>query len=323
MRNFITRIAFAALALLTAIAGGAGLARADEPAPAAEHAHPAAPDRIAESFVPTNYPRPFGLSLAEAWLDPWPHSHFSRRGTPFVHLFTVEPAFLDRDLFFDYRVARGDEEDEAELEVELEWALTRRIGLVVEAPIVQVNSEEGDTETGLGDVAIAPRVMLVDTDRFLLSANLEMSFPSGSESRGLGTGEAGLAPSLSMWLDFGHWVTASAQVGTEHGLESGDAELFYNGALTYSFLTPGLYRDRTHAELDHNHFPPGLANLIVELTGRTGLSGENDGRTTAEVLFGASYNFTESWEVRGGYQIPVGGQRDIDDGFVFSVIYHF
>ena len=264
-----------------------------------------------------DYPPAFGFAPAAAWLDPWPHSHFSRRGTPFVHLFNLEPAFLDRDLFLDYRFAASDDEDEAELEAELEWAVTRRIGVVVEAPLVSVNPDVGQTERGPGDVAVAPR--------FLLSANLELSFPTGDASRGLGGGEAGLAPSISAWFDLGHWFTLHTQAGTEHGLESGDSELFYNAALTYSFLAPPLLRGGGHdgAHAGQAHFPPGLTNLIVELSGRTGLSGEDDGRSTAEVLFGASYNVTETWEVRGGYQIPVGDEQDIDDAFVFSLIYHF
>ena len=207
----------------------------------------------------------------------------------------------------------------------MEWALTRRIGIVVEGPLVQVNPEEGDTETGLGDVAIAPRFLLVDTDRLLLSGNLEVSFPTGDAGRGLGGGEAGIAPSISTWVDLGHWFTLHTQVGTEHGLESGDSELFYNAAVTYSFLAPALFSGGGHSDrhAGHAHFPPGLTNLIVEFTGRTGLSGADDDRSTAEVLFGASYNVDETWEIRGGYTLPVGGERDVDDGFVLSVIYHF
>ena len=84
----------------------------------------------------TSYPPPFDFSLTESWLDPWPHSHFSRRGTPFIHLFLTEPAFLDRDLFFDFGIARAGRENEMEMEVELEWAITRRLGLVIEMPYV-------------------------------------------------------------------------------------------------------------------------------------------------------------------------------------------
>ena len=123
---------------------------------------------------------------------------------------------------------------------------------------------------------------------------------------------------LSGWLDLGNWFSAAAQLGTEHALESGDSEFFYNVALGYSFLTQG-----TKKNLVRRHFPKGMVNLFVELTGRTGLSGEDDGRNSTEVLFGTSYNLNSRWEVRGGYQIPVGGNREIDDSFVLGVIQHF
>ncbi|MEO6435326.1 MAG: hypothetical protein ABIP55_06140, partial [Tepidisphaeraceae bacterium] len=79
---------------------------------------------------------PLGFSLTQAWLDPWPHADLSRRGTPFVHLFNLEPAFLDRDLILSYRFTNAPDEREAELEAEIEWALTRRIGLLIETPYV-------------------------------------------------------------------------------------------------------------------------------------------------------------------------------------------
>ena len=87
-----------------------------------------------------------------------------------MHLFFSEPAFLDRDLFLDYRIVRGEDGTEIELESELEWAFTRRIGLVIEAPYGFLNPKEESTENGFGDIAIAPRALLMDTERFLLAA---------------------------------------------------------------------------------------------------------------------------------------------------------
>ena len=80
-----------------------------------------------------------GSDSGHDWLTPWPHSHFSERGTPFVHPFNIEPAFLGRELFLSYGSVRGSEGDEAELEMELEWAFTRRIGMIVEAPLIQLD----------------------------------------------------------------------------------------------------------------------------------------------------------------------------------------
>lgn len=276
------------------------------------------------AFVPKDYPAPLGFSLTKGWLDAWPHSHFSRRGTPFTHLFIMEPAFLDRDLFLDYRIIRGEEENEMELEAEIEWALTRRIGLVVEAPFRFLDPDEGEREEGFGDLAIAPRLLLVDTHRFLLSFNFEVEIPTGSERRGLGRGETALSPTISWWYDVGKWVAWSGQAGTEHGLEGGKDEVVYNTAFTFSLLGPALFEE-THHEDGHGSrdFPPGLVNLITEVTARTALNGEESGRSTAEFLFGPSYLITSHLEIRGALQFPLFNPREFDNAYIFSLIHHF
>jgi len=270
-----------------------------------------------------NYQEPFVLNLTESWLDPWPHQHFSRRGTPFVHTFILEPAFMDRDAFLDYRSAQGAEGNETEMEMELEWAFTRRIGVAIEAPFVTIDPAGTSSESGLGDIAIAPRVLLVDSAVFLLSGNLEISFPSGKESKGFGSGELGLAPSLSAWFDFGNWVQGSAQVGSEHGLESGYTEIFYSSAFAYTFLAPSLLDSSNHA---HNqpgsHYPQGMTNCILEFTGRTVINGLEEGRSSSELLVGVSYSLTEMLEFRGGYQFPVGGNQGFARGFTLGLVAH-
>jgi hypothetical protein len=264
---------------------------------------------------------PLGFSLTEGWLDPWPHRHFSRRGTPFAHTFFTEPAFLDRDFFLDARISRGEDGNEVELEAEVEWALTRRIGVVFEVPFLFLDPEDGGTEEGFGDFAFAPRFLLVETNRFLLSANLEVETPTGSENRGLGRGETTLSPTLSLWYDLGKFVALNAQFGTEHGLESGEDEFLYNTALAFSLLDSerGAGEGNKHGQ----HFPAGLVNLLAEVTGRTGLSGEEHGRTTAEFLFGASYMATSYVEIRSGLQFPLFKPREFDNAYLLSLVYHF
>ncbi len=264
---------------------------------------------------------PLGFSLTEGWLDPWPHNHFSRRGTPFAHSFFTEPAFLDRDFFLDTRISRGEEGNEVEFEAEVEWALTRRIGLVLEAPFLFVNPEDDETEQGLGDLAFSPRFLLAEANRFLLSANLGVDTPTGSESRGLGRGETALSPTLSLWYGLGKFVALNAQFGTEHGLASGDDEFLYNTALIFSLLDSGMVAGAD----DHSgrHFPAGMVNLLAEVTGRTGQSGEEHGRTTAEFLFGATYLVTNHVEIRAGLQFPLFKPRELDNAYLFGLVYHF
>jgi len=280
------------------------------------------PEAHGHDYVPHDYPPPFGFSLTEAWLDPWPHSHFSRLGTPLVHFFVLEPAYLGCDLFLDSAGINRDDESEIEVEAEIEWAFTRRIGLVAEIPYTFVDPEDGNAFDGVGDFAVAPRFVLVDTEKFLLSLNTEVAFPTGSESKGLGAGEVIFGPSLSGWIDFGGWVTGSFQVGTEHGLESGDAEVIYRAGLAWSFVGPAVFPERGHAE-EHNHYPPGLISLTAELDGRTPLSGEESGISTAEVILGLTYSLTDNLDIRGAYIVPVFEPEELRNGWIGGLIYHF
>src|SRR5688572_5066076 len=286
-----------------------------------DHAHDADEHDVTSDVH--DAPEPFGFDLTKGWIDPWPHAHYSRRGTPRVHTFNLEPAFLGRDLLLDYRFTSADEETEIEVEAELEWAFTRRIGIVVEVPFVQVNPEEGPTEEGIGDVAFAPRVLIAESERMLLSANLEISLPTGSESRGLGGEEASVGPSVATWIDVGRWLTFTAAVGSEHGLESGDSALTYGAALIYTFKGPAIFSGSEHAHGHHVHFPPGMTSVIAELTGEMALSGDQDGDSSHSLLLGVTYTLSGDLELRGGYELPVGGHEEFDDSFVLGLIYHF
>jgi len=252
------------------------------------------------------------------WLDPWVHRHANSRGTPFLHAFGVEPAFLERDVILDFRRTTSEHGREMEAEAEVEWAFTRRLGVVFEVPFLQVNEKGGQDHSGLGDLAIAPRALLVDSDEFLMSFNLAVSVETGDEDRDLGAGETLLAPSFSFWMDLmdvgENPLTLQVQVGTEHGLSSGDTELFYNAALGLPFLGG----DKNHGE----HLREGMSLLAVELTGRTVLDGPDE-TTTAEVLFGAGIAVTERLVLRAGYFRGIGGPEEIDDGFTVGGVYHF
>lgn len=239
-----------------------------------------------------------------------------------MHTFQVEPAFIDRDLFLDVGFATGPNGDETELTAELEWGLTRRIGLVVEVPYARIDPSDAPTESGFGDVAIAPRALLVESDRFLASLNFEVAIPSGDGARGLGAGETGVAPSISLWLDLGHSIQTNFQAGTEHGVSSGTAELFYRGSASWTFQSPSLFSGCPSARVP-GHFDPGMTSAIVEYLGRTVLHGDGAGAHASEMLFGVSHVLTGFWELRGGYRTPLAGTREFDHGLILSAIYHF
>jgi len=128
-------------------------------------------------------------------------------------------------------------------------------------------------------------------------------------------------------MDFGAWIQGDLQLGTEHGLESGDAVCFYNGALAWSFLGPAVLGGKSGQGHGHAHefadLPAGLTSLILEFTGRTAIRGADQGLATQELLFGISHNVSAAWELRAAYQIPLGQPEEFDDSFILGLIYHF
>lgn len=280
-----------------------------------------ADDHDHEEFI--QLPEPLELDLFSGWLDEWNHADYSRSGTPYVHAFGIEPAFLCRDILVNGEFSNGEEGKEYEVEAELEFALTRRIGLVVEGGYSWLNPRDGSSERGFGDIGVAPRFLMIEYDNFLMSVSTGFEFPTGNEDRGLGAGETIFVPSASSWLDLGNNITLQNVVGVEHGLSSNENVLFWGGALIWSLYTDGspvLYGPDGGVR---THFPQGMLNIIAELRGELPVNGEEQGNGTAEWQFGLSYAITPQLEIRGAISFPAWNPREFDNGATVGLIYHF
>ncbi|NIP98987.1 MAG: transporter, partial [Akkermansiaceae bacterium] len=78
--------------------------------------------------------------------------------------------------------------------------------MVIEQAYVWEDPDGEPSVSGFGDLAIVPRIVLCEHERFLLSANLEIELPTGSNDLGAGQ-EWHLAPFITTWADLGHWWT--------------------------------------------------------------------------------------------------------------------
>lgn len=260
---------------------------------------------------------------------PFEHLHFSEFGTPIIHSFGVEPAFTGRDLFLDHTYIEGDGFSEHESEIELEWAFTKRLGIIVEVPYIVEDEEGVGTESGFGDLAIVPRALLINSDRFMLTAQIETVLPTGSSAFG---GETAVAPGISMWNDLGNWFTLNTQLGVEHVFDEDSTEFFFGFGLVKSFgAKPDLHVDHngknglTH---DHNHdhsqhSAQSLFNIHLEVTGATPINGEDSGDFEVEGLVGISYGITPQADLRLGYIFPISTPNEFDRGFTGGIIWHF
>jgi hypothetical protein len=257
------------------------------------------------------------------YFAPFEHLHFSELGTPIVHSFGIEPAFTGRDLFLDHTYRKGDGFTEHENDFELEWALTRRLGLIVEVPYLWDDEEGIDSASGLGDLAIVPRAILIESPRFLLTAQVETVLPTGSSTFG---GDTAIAPGIALWNDLGNWFTLNTNIAVEHGFDEDSTELRFGFGLVKSFgeKPTGIGYGHDHSECEHHHHSSaGLLHLHLEVTGSTPLNGDGRGDFYTEGLVGASYGVRPELDIRLGYQFPISSPREFDHGLTGGLIFHF
>jgi hypothetical protein len=256
------------------------------------------------------------MAMATDFLGPFKHIHLSQRGTPYIHSFGIEPAFTGRDLFLDHSYRKGNGVTEHESELELEWAFTNRLGLIMEIPYVWEDEKGVATSSGFGDFAIVPRALLIESERFLLTAQMEVVLPTGSSKFG---GETAIAPGVAFWADLGELWTLNSIVAVEHGFDEDSTELLYGFGLVKSFGETC----ENHGDHEHFHSTTGLLNLHLEATGATPLNGTDRGDISLEGLVGISYGLAAGFEIRAGYMFPITSPRDFDKGFTAGVTFHF
>ncbi|MFM2197725.1 MAG: hypothetical protein RLZZ505_1157 [Verrucomicrobiota bacterium] len=277
--------------------------------------------RIASALAITALSAP--LAAASDFLEPFEHIHLSKSGTPYVHSFGIEPAFTGRDLFIDHTYRVGDGVAEHESEIELEWAFTKQLGMIVEVPYVWEDEEGVATGSGFGDLAIVPRALLVDTDRFMLTGQMEVVLPTGSSRFG---GETAIAPGVSMWNDLGNWWTLNSGLAIEHAFDEDSTELVYGVGLVKSFGKVSADHCEENHDHDHHrhvHATAGLFHVHLEVTGATPLNGADKGDVNLEGLVGVSYGLAVGLDIRAGYLFPLTTPRDFDKGFTGGLIFHF
>jgi hypothetical protein len=268
----------------------------------------------------------FDDRFADELFAPIHHTHFSERGTPFVHPFTIEPPQIHQDAFFIYKYAENTIEgsDEHEAEAHLDWALTKRLGFVFAVPLVGVEESDGTHSVGIGDLEIAPRIMWIERDDFILASNIFITVPTGDDTRDLGAGETVISPFITTWHDLGNWNTLLLNFGPEIGVDSGDTSLIYNFVLTHSFLGPAHLESHSEEHLNEeedghgigDHFPPGMTTLYLETAVETELSGAQ--RTFVELMPGISYVLTEHAEIRFGVLFGVSRAQRFDRQYFSS-----
>ncbi len=124
---------------------------------------------------------------------------------------TVGKGSVQIELNYQYSHDRneGIKEDEHEIETVLTYGLIDPLDLVIALPFLFTRSEEGgsrDREEGIGDMSFEVKWRFYEASGLSLAFKPGISFPTGEENRGLGTGRVGASAYFIATQEWEPWA---------------------------------------------------------------------------------------------------------------------
>lgn len=231
------------------------------------------------------------------------HSHRGP-GPHFIDAFFTENAFIERKVRPDVFAASGEEGDEVEGELEVEWALARNLSLIVKAPFRSISPEVGSAESGVGDMSIGTKWAVINHRRaFILALGADLMILTGDSDRGLGEEHSELTPFVLGWIPFGEdrrWgIQTAAHLSIPLASEE-DPHAEVSAALSWTS-------------------PLGLTP-IVELITEFSTGGGPAAWSLAPEF---RWEFAPEWELGAAVRLPISDTREADYEIAFGLIRHF
>lgn len=194
----------------------------------------------------------------------------------------------------------------------LETPLSRRylFGIIIPA-VDHLQAGGGNpSTTQFGDIVLENRVLLVDTQDFILSANLNVQIPTGQSD--IGNHRTILDPYLAWWSDIGRGFSFRGTVGTAVPVDSRpdgvSTTLNVNLALGQT-LTPHkapLLGDFTYYVVANYLENLGTANSAF-----------------VSITPGFRTHLGRDWYLLGGIEVPVTGPKPFQERFSFVIVKGF
>lgn len=194
-----------------------------------------------------------------------------------------------------------------------EWAVYPRVSVTGEIGLVSVDQNDGDSETGLSDAALQPRVLLWNTARSFSHVSSRLSLPTGDEDRGLGQGLVSQDVIWLMGVKSKGW-TGFAATGVQWGYDS-DLEALHVaslGAQSPEFLQRRLSAGlalSTFTYIDSASFAVGSGKLSLEPGLQVGL----DGKKKWILNLGARVSLVDYLSVRNGVTLSATSHAALSD----------
>jgi hypothetical protein len=191
----------------------------------------------------------------------------------------------------------------------LEYRLSGRTEVEVDAPVLVINNDSGYSTAGLGDMAVAVKYVLFFSVEHLtiVTTGLELGLPTGRSSKGLGSGELTWEPNIragwrwkELTLQGDMWLEVPQQTANTSTV------FLYDVALGYT------------VEPDH-----GLElTPMVEVNTEMPLNGDDGGRTLSAFLPQMRIEWL-AWSVAAGVQFPFTHLKNDDIQVLFDLTYEY
>ena len=207
--------------------------------------------------------------------------------------------------YFNRQRIAGKTSNGVGMSLELAYAFTDLFGVEAFVPFASFSSS-GFDERGIGDIEIQQLTLSFYRNfNFVLTGVMAFVLPTGSEARGLGSGQMLVEPHLFMDAAAGNWgIQANLIYGAALSGES-ETELEYNFSLSRTFFGEKF-----------------AWSGLIELNGGTALTGEESGESMLYLTPGLKWSH-QGWHIGAGVQLPVTDHRAADKIFLLQAGFHF
>lgn len=255
----------------------------------------------------------------------------------FVDVFFTHHAYLERKIHPRLAATMAESARVFEESAEVAWQFSERLGGEIEIPFLQIDPDVGDGAGGIGDIEVAPMVVVYGSPERLviLSARSGFTLPTGDEKEGLGADGWGWEPGLLLWKGYGAEGRGALQAELSYerlyaDAEPDEEELVYN--LAWSHRLPsnwipiaelnGVARLRdAHvepAEHDEQH-SAALSRVALRPAHGGEIEAEED---LISATLGLRFAFANGQQWGGGVQLPISGTNAYDWRLVVGGIIH-
>lgn len=229
----------------------------------------------------------------------------------FSHPLVAESPSPDTKVRANYNYVNSvkDNPDVHTIILETEYAFFRWLSLEVDIPYTFLSKEMITSRLDNIGLSVKYANYVLEENGLLLGGGMEFGLPTGNDETGIGSNTVW---DVEPFLDFGYKNNRIESVGfAKFGFpvngdkDEADFEFSWNLSFLYQFI--------------------GTIEGLVEFSGKRISGGEEDGFGTVLIIPGIKVRPIQStnFKIGFGYSLPLTDEKEINNGSVLSLFYHF